>query len=94
MAIAWGYSPKIEKYIPLGDFPADKYLVVVAQVIENLGWKLSHVSEVGIIAYTPISLQSYSEEISIRIEHNFAVVKSECVGYKCFLMTMGRTRLI
>ena len=90
MAIAWGYSPKIEKYIPLGEFPADKYLVIVAQVIENLGWKLSHVSEVGIIAYTPISLQSYSEEISIRIEHTFAVVKSECVGIQMFFNDYGK----
>ena len=93
MGIAWGYSPKIEKYIPLGEFPADKYLVVVAQVIENLGWKLSHVSEVGIIAYTPISLQSYSEEISIRIEHNFAVVKSECVGIQMFFNDYGKNEV-
>jgi len=90
MAIAWGYSPKIEKYIPLGDFPADKYLVVAAQAVENLGWKLSHVSEVGIIAYAPISLQSYSEEISVRIESNFAVVKSECVGIQMWFNDYGK----
>lgn len=61
MSISWGYSPKVEKYIPLGDFPMDRYLIIARQAIENLGWNLSHISERGIIAYTPISFQSYSE---------------------------------
>jgi len=93
MLISWGYSPKIEKYIPLADFPADKYLIVAKQAIENLGWSLSHVSETGLIAYTPISFQSYSEEISIRIHGNFAVVKSECVGIQMFFNDYGKNDL-
>ncbi len=90
MSISWGYSPKKEKYIPLSDFPADKYLIIVRQAIENLGWKLSHVSESGIIAYTPLSFQSYSEEISVRIQSNFAVVKSECVGIQLLFNDYGK----
>lgn len=90
MGISWGYSPKTEKYIPLSDFPADKYLIIVRQAIENLGWKLSHVSESGIIAYTPLSFQSYSEEISVRIQSNFAVVKSECVGIQLLFNDYGK----
>ncbi|RZK55738.1 MAG: rhomboid family intramembrane serine protease [Pedobacter sp.] len=90
MAISWGYSPKIEKYIPLGDFPIDKYLIIAKQAIENLGWKLSHISESGIIAYTPLSFQSYSEEISIRINANFALVKSECIGIQMFFNDYGK----
>lgn len=93
MSISWGYSPKIEKYIPLADFPADKYLIIARQVIENLGWKLSHISETGIIAYTPISFQSYTEEISIRIQANFAVVKSECVGIQMWFNDYGKNDL-
>jgi len=90
MQISWGYSPKIEKFIPLGDFPMDRYLVIARQAIENLGWNLSHISERGIIAYSPISLQSYSEEISIRIENNFAIVKSECVGIQMLFTDYGK----
>ncbi|MNK29969.1 Rhomboid protease GluP [compost metagenome] len=90
MSISWGYSPKTEKFIPLSDFPADKYLIIVRQAIENLGWKLSHVSESGIIAYTPLSFQSYSEEISVRIQANFAVVKSECVGIQLLFNDYGK----
>ncbi|MCZ4224302.1 rhomboid family intramembrane serine protease [Pedobacter rhodius] len=90
MSISWGYSPKVEQFIPLADFPADKYLIIAKQAIENLGWNLSHVSETGIIAYTPISFQSYSEEISIRIHGNFALVKSECVGIQMWFNDYGK----
>lgn len=85
MTLSWGYSPKIEKYIPLANFPADRYLIIARQAIENLGWKLSHISETGLIAYTPISLSSYGEEISVRIKSNFVLVNSECIGIQmCF----------
>ena len=90
MGLSWGYSPKVEKYIPLGDFPSDRYLIIAQQAIENLGWKLSHLSESGIIAYTGLSLQSYSEEISIRIKSNFAVFKSECIGVQLFFTDYGK----
>lgn len=93
MSISWGYSPKIEKFIPLGDFAADKYLIVAQQAIENLGWKLSHISQTGLIAYTNISFQSYSEEISIRIHGNFAVIKSECVGIQMLFNDYGKNDL-
>lgn len=90
MNISWGYSPKTERYIPLGDFPVDRYLVIARQAIENLGWKLSHISKNGLIAYTPISFQSYSEEISIRIDSNFAIAKSECVGIQMWFNDYGK----
>lgn len=90
MSISWGYSPKVEKFIPLSDFPSDKYLIIVRQAFENLGWKLSHVSESGIIAYTPLSFQSYSEEVNVRIHGNFAVVKSECVGMQLLFNDYGK----
>lgn len=93
MSVSWGYSPKSEKFIPLGNFPADKYLIVAQQAIENLGWELSHISKTGLIAYTPISLQSYSEEISIRIHGGFAVVKSECVGIQMLFNDYGKNEL-
>jgi rhomboid protease GluP len=90
MGLSVGYSPKVEKFIPLGDFPLDKYLIIARQAIENLGWNLSHISERGLIAYTPISLHSYSEEISIRIENNFAIFKSECVGIQMLFTDYGK----
>jgi rhomboid protease GluP len=93
MSISWGYSPKIEKFIPLGDFPKDRYLIIARQAIANLGWNLSHISERGIIAYTPISLQSHSEEVSVRVEHNFVIIKSECVGIQMLFTDYGKNAL-
>ena len=90
MSVSWGYSPKTEKYIPLAGFPADKYLIVAQQAIKNLGWSLSHLSESGLIAYTKISFQSYSEEISVRIHGDFAVIKSECVGIQMLFNDYGK----
>jgi rhomboid protease GluP len=90
MSISWGYSPKREEFIPLADFPADKYLIIVRQAIENLGWKLSHVSASGIIAYTPLSFQSYSEQITVRVQHNFVSVKSECIGMQLLFNDYGK----
>src|SRR5690606_22944035 len=90
MPISWGYSPKIIRYIPLADFPADKYLIIATQAIANLGWNLSHISQTGIIAYTPLSFQSYSEEISLRIEGNFVIIKSECVGIQMLFNDYGK----
>lgn len=90
MKISWGYSPKTEKFVPLGEFSSDRYLIVVKKAIENLGWKLSHISKSGIIAYTPLSFQSYSEEVSVRIQNNFAVVKSECVGIQLLFNDYGK----
>jgi len=90
MTINWGYSPKVEKYIPLGDFSIDKYLIIAKQAVENLGWKLSHISSNGIIAYTPLSFQSYSEEVSIRIVGNFAIAKSECIGIQLLFNDYGK----
>lgn len=93
MEISWGYSPKIEKYIPLEEFPSDQYLIIARQAVENLGWTLSHLSESGLIAYTGLSFQSYSEEISIRIVSNFAIVKSECIGVQMLFNDYGKNAL-
>jgi rhomboid protease GluP len=90
MRISWGYSPKIKKNIPLGDLPIDRYLIIAQQAIANLGWSLSRISARGIIAYTPISLQSYSEEIAIKIENNSIVFTSECVGIQMLFNDYGK----
>lgn len=86
----WGYSPKLERYIPLADFSPDKYLVTCLQAFENLGWNISHVSGNTIFAYTPLSWQSYSEEVSVQISAGFAIVKSECVGIQLLFTDYGK----
>lgn len=88
--MAWGISPKKIVTVPLGDFGTDKYLAIVFQALEGLNWKVSYADEKGLIAYTPISWESYSEQITIIVEDNVAHLKSECVGYQCFLFDYGK----
>lgn len=80
--MAWGISPRKVDIIPLGDYNPDHYLTLLYHAVENLGWRISYFDHDGIIAYTNISWQSYAEEVSVRINDNYAVIKSECVGYQ------------
>ncbi len=90
MSWSWGYSPKIEKRIPLDGFPPDKYLAIALHAIQSLGWNLSHLSESGIIAYTSFSWQSYGEEVSIRVISGYVLVKSECIGIQLLFNDYGK----
>lgn len=90
MKVCLGFSPKLEEFIPLGNLTADQYLNIAQQAMTNLGWVLSYVSENTIIAYTPISLQSYSEEITLTVENNASLFKSECVGIQLLLNDYGK----
>ncbi len=88
--MAWGISPRTVAVIPLGDYNADHYLAILYHAFQNLGWRTGYFDQDGIIAYTPISWQSYAEEVSVRIENNAAVIKSECVGYQFFFTDYGK----
>ncbi|MGF1924614.1 MAG: rhomboid family intramembrane serine protease [Bacteroidia bacterium] len=90
MNISWGYSPKIEEYIPLGDLTIESYLSISEQIMVNLGWKLSHISNHELIAYTPMSLQSYGEEITCRFDGDFAIFRSECIGLQMLFNDYGK----
>lgn len=88
--MAFGISPRKVTIIPLGDYSADYYLTLLYHAFKNLGWRISYFTRDGIIGYTPISWQSYAEEVSARIEGNNVVIKSECVGYQFFFTDYGK----
>ena len=88
--MAWGISPKVKVQVSLGDFATNKYLAIVFQALNNLGWKVSYADDHGLIAYTPISWESYSEQITVVIKNGTAHIKSECVGYQGFLFDYGK----
>jgi len=80
MAWAWGISPYRKVTIPLGDYNSDHYLTLLYQAMLNRNWDIGYFDHDGIIAYTPISWASYSEEVSARVVDSSIVIKSECVG--------------
>src|SRR5690606_6452380 len=88
--MAWGISPKVKVQVPLGDFATNKYLAIVFQALDNLNWKVSYADDNGLIAYTPISWESYSEQITVIVKNGVAHLKSECVGYQGFLCDYGK----
>lgn len=90
--MAWGISPKQSTIVPLGDFGTEKYLAIVFKAFENLNWKVSYADEQGLIAYTPISFQSYSEQITVIVKDETAHLKSECVGFQGFLNDYGKNK--
>jgi len=78
--MALGFSPKFVQEIPLNDLTREQFLVLTIEAATQLGWNVGYKSETGFIAYTPISMSSWSEEIRVTIENNNAVLKSECAS--------------
>jgi rhomboid protease GluP len=88
--MAWGISPRKIAVIPLGEYNADHYLTLLYRAFENQGWHIGYFDRDGIIGYTNISWQSYSEEVSVRIINNKAIIKSECVGFQLLFTDYGK----
>lgn len=88
--MAWGISPRKTIIIPLGEYNTEHYLTLLYHAFENLGWRIGYFDRDGIIGYTSISWQSYSEEVSVRIKNNQAIIKSECVGFQLFFTDYGK----
>jgi rhomboid protease GluP len=89
---AWGISPYRKVTIPLEDYNPDHYLTLLYQAMLNRGWDIGYFDHDGIIAYTPISWSSYSEEVSARIVGNTVVIKSECVGFQGLFTDYGKNQ--
>ncbi|RYZ97141.1 MAG: rhomboid family intramembrane serine protease [Sphingobacteriaceae bacterium] len=90
--IAWGITPYKSVTIPLEDYNADHYLTLVYQAMLNRGWHIDYFDHDGIMAYTNISLESYAEEVSVRIINNNAVIKSECIGVQALFTDYGKNQ--
>jgi rhomboid protease GluP len=90
--MAGGISPNRIITIPLEDYNSDHYLTLLYQAMLNMGWDIGYFDHDGIIAYTQISWESYSEEISARLINNTIVIKSECVGYQGLFTDYGKNK--
>jgi rhomboid protease GluP len=92
MTWGWGISPNKTENIPLGDYNSDHYITLVYHAMVSLGWHVGYFDHDGLIAYTPISWASYSEEVSVRLRNNTIIIKSECVGYQGWFTDYGKNR--
>lgn len=76
--MAFGVSPKYTTEFSIEDHDSERFLVLAADTINQLGWNLHLITNAGLIAYTKISWSSWSEQFSIEIQGNKATLKSEC----------------
>lgn len=88
--MVWGISPYKTLIIPLEDYNADHYLTLLYTAFQNLDWHIGYFDHDGIIAYTDISWESYSEEVSVRVNEQQVIIKSECVGYQALFTDYGK----
>lgn len=88
--MVWGISPYKTLIIPLEDYNATHYLTLLYTAFQNLGWHIGYFDHDGIIAYTDISWESYSEEVSVRVHQQQVIIKSECVGYQALFTDYGK----
>jgi rhomboid protease GluP len=78
--MAFGISPKYKEEYQLDGLSRENFMVLAIEAVKLLGWEASHVSEAELVAYTPFSWRSYSEEFKLVILDGHAVLKSECTG--------------
>lgn len=78
--MAFGLSPKYSYNFPLDNLNQEQFLVIALEAAKKLNWNIGYKSETGFIAYTPMSMRSWSEEVKLIIENGVANIKSECTG--------------
>lgn len=84
--MAFGISPKYSEKYFFENIDKDQFLAIAADTALLLGWNVGFYSRNGIIAFTKMSMSSWSEKISILIneEETSAIIKSECTGNQLY----------
>ena len=78
--MAFGLSPKHIQDLPLDSLTIEQFLVIAIEATKKLDWNVGYTSENGFIAFTKFSMNSWSEEVKVKIEDGNANLKSECTG--------------
>jgi len=78
--IAFGFSPKQLSEIATPELTKKQALVVAYEAAKRLKWDIGFLSDSGFIAFTKISMISWSEEVQVKIEVGQISIKSECSG--------------
>jgi rhomboid protease GluP len=78
--MAIGLSPKFVQDISLDNLSQEHFLIVAIEAAKQIGWNIGYKSENGFVAYTKLSMSSYSEEVKFTIENSIVTIKSECTG--------------
>jgi len=88
--MAFSLTPKHTETVELNELSAAQYLVLAKVTAEKLEWKVTSISEAGLIAYTNKGMFTWNAEIKIVFEVGTALVTSTSTGSE--LADMGRNR--
>lgn len=103
--MAFGITPKHIQELSFEGLTQEQTLAIGIAAATKLGWSVGYTSPNGFIAYTSMSLASYSEEVSVKINVPNVTIKSECTGSQLvdwgknkknveqFVLAMGEVRL-
>ncbi len=82
--MAYGFPPQYTESFQVEGLDKDLLLLFAIEAAKQLNWNISSDSESGFVAYTKISMVSWSEELGIHIEGNTLTIKSVCTSIQIF----------
>lgn len=88
--MAFGITPKFTQEVALETSTREEVLVIGIETAKTLGWDVGHVSESGFKAYSGLTMTSWGEEITVKIEDKKVLVRSESTGNQ--LMDWGKNK--
>lgn len=88
--MAFGFPPRASFSFPLGDVAPHRLIALVHEVVEQTGWKLGHVNENELVAYTGFSWRSWSEEVRFTIDSERGVVNVNSFSVGVQLIDFGK----
>ncbi|MDZ4716783.1 MAG: rhomboid family intramembrane serine protease [Cytophagales bacterium] len=78
--MAFGITPRHIQEITFDNLNREQILVIGLEAAKSLHWNIGYTTESGFNAYTNFSWSSWSEEVTIKIEADKVILKSECTG--------------
>jgi rhomboid protease GluP len=78
--MAFGFTPKHTEEISFEDLNSEQILIIGIEAAKTLGWRIGPSSVAGFIAYTKLSMSSWGEQITVKIDNSRAAITSECTG--------------
>lgn len=88
--MAIGFNPKHIEEISLTPGDRHSFLVSAVEVLHKLGWKISQLSESGLIAYIAKNAFSWNAEVRIIIGEEHATIESASIGSE--IADLGRNK--
>ncbi|MFZ6012270.1 MAG: rhomboid family intramembrane serine protease [Bacteroidota bacterium] len=76
--MAIGLPPQYTQTLPLDDLSHDQFIAIARDAARYLEWNIGAAPPSGFVAYSKFSMSSWSETITIQIDQDKAIIKSQC----------------